>query len=85
MLIDNHAIAQGEALRAGSTRTLKGRLVRREINGISEKLCGGCNEWKPLDDDHFQFIKTTGVWQCYCRPCLYAKAVARAQARRKAA
>lgn len=67
------------------SRTLKGRLVRRKTSGVQEKLCGGCNEWKPLDDDHFQFIKTTGVWQCYCRPCLYAKTAARAKARKDSA
>jgi len=84
-MIDQSAISQGDALRAGATRRMKGRLVRREANGICEKRCPSCEQWKPLDDANFQFLKKTAVWQCYCRPCLYAKAVARAQARRKAA
>ena len=67
------------------TRTLKGRLVRREVDGISEKLCGCCNEWKPLGDINFQFIKTSGAWHCYCRPCLYAKNAERARSKKVAA
>lgn len=67
------------------TRTLNGRLVRRVVDGQHQKLCRCCDEWKPLDEKNFQFIKTTGVWQPYCRPCLYAKSAERQRIKKAAA
>lgn len=67
------------------SRTLNGRLVRRITDGQHQKRCRCCDEWKPLDEKSFQFIKTTGAWQPYCRPCLYAKNAARQRLKKAAA
>lgn len=34
-----------------------------------EKLCGCCQEWWPLSEEFFGFIRAEGHYRSYCRAC----------------
>tara|TARA_Y100000815_G_scaffold176204_1_gene160419 strand:- start:1025 stop:1246 length:222 start_codon:yes stop_codon:yes gene_type:complete len=68
------------------TGTRLGRLIKRvSDSGITEKRCPCCDEWKPHDDAHYQFLKTRGYRRSECRKCVAAKQVAYQRAKRQAA
>ena len=60
------------------TSTRLGRLIKRvSDSGVNEKLCPCCQQWKPHDEAHYQFIATRGHMRSECRKCFSAKQVAR--------
>lgn len=65
--------------------TYRGRLIKRQINGAREKLCPCCEQWKPHDDAHYQYLASRGHMQSTCRKCISAQQVARAKAKKEAA
>lgn len=50
-------------------RHWRGEVIKRWNNDVIEKRCSGCKQWKPYDDEHFQFISTKGYYHCRCRVC----------------
>jgi len=40
-------------------------------NGVESKVCGGCNQWKPLDDFYADRTKgpSQGGKHCRCKSC----------------
>jgi len=35
----------------------------------TEKLCGQCQEWLPLDEEFFSFIPSQGHYRSWCKCC----------------
>lgn len=65
--------------------TYRGRLIKRQNNGVLEKLCPCCEQWKAHDDAHYQYLASRGYRHSTCRKCVSAQQVARARAKKEAA
>ena len=62
-----------------------GRLIKRvSESGITEKRCPCCDQWKPHDDAHYQFLEKRGYRRSECRKCVTDKQVKHARAKRQA-
>lgn len=42
----------------------------RQVDGVTQRLCGGCGAWKPHDAEHFHRNRwnRTGL-QSHCKTC----------------
>lgn len=65
--------------------TYRGRLIKRQINGVLEKLCPCCDQWKAHDDANYQFLSSRGHRASTCRKCVSAQQVARAKIKKEVA